>query len=233
VWQNLARAAPVGLHCRPTTPRPRPNGAVDLGPLAPVAGIEIRPATPGDDWAVRSLFGALHAHNASLDLLFALAEGWEATLGEHLVRVRADGEGITLLAWRAGEPVGLLMMDGHVDSPLFRYRKWVELLALYVAPVARGSGLADRLLLAGVAWARACGAARVQLYVTACNEPARRFYARARFRPVQEIWRLDLDQSEPDSQADAACEAVHASGHQLLSPTKHSLADETERERPV
>jgi len=233
VWGNLASAAPVDLRCRLTAPQRRSNGAADrIGP-ASAGSIDLRPAAAGDDWAVRGLFVALHSHNATLDPLFALADGWETTLDEHLARIREDRAGITLLAWRASEPVGLLMMDSHVDSPLFRFRRWVELLALYVAPPVRGTGLADRLLRVGVAWAHARGAARVQLYVTASNEPARRFYARGGFRPVQEIWRLDLGRPAPGGEPDAGCEAVHASGHHLLSPTQHRLADEIERDQPA
>lgn len=83
-------------------------------------------------------------------------------------------------------------MEAHTDSPLFRYRHWAELVALYVDPAFRCSGLAWRMMETGRHWAADRGLDRVQLFVTASNEQARRFYARAGFRPVQEIWRLEV-----------------------------------------
>lgn len=167
----------------------------------------VRVAENDDDWAVHHLFGALHTHNAELDPRFALAEGWNAVLDEHLVHVRAVGNGITLLAWGNQQPLGLLMMEGHTDSPLFRHRRWAELLALYVEPAARSRRVADSLLHAGSAWAQSCGYDRIQLYVTASNQRAQRFYTRVGFQRVQEIWRFDLPPVAHPAQAlDQACE---------------------------
>jgi ribosomal protein S18 acetylase RimI-like enzyme len=84
------------------------------------------------------------------------------------------------------------MASEHVDSPLFRHRCWAELAALYVAPAARGGDVADRLLTEALAWAGERGAGEVRLYVTVSNERARRFYASADFRPLQEIWTTAL-----------------------------------------
>lgn len=111
--------------------------------------ITIRAALPADDWAVHRLFEALHAYNASLDRRFALADEWCHVLDEHLAHTRAAGHGLTLLAWEAAQPIGLLMMDGHTDSPLFKHRRWAELLALYVTPEARGGAVAIGLLTQG------------------------------------------------------------------------------------
>jgi ribosomal protein S18 acetylase RimI-like enzyme len=186
----------------------------------------VRPATPRETWAVQALFGALHAHNAALDPRFALADGWEQVLREHLAHTRAAGHGLTLLAWEGRTPIGLLMMDGHSDSPLFRHRRWGELLALYVAPAAQGSGLADALLDAGIAWAHERGYERVQLYVTATNLRARRFYRRAGFHPVQEIWRREIGPSPQTPPDDPTCAAAYAHGHDLLSIHPHHLLPE-------
>jgi GNAT superfamily N-acetyltransferase len=188
------------------------------------AAITIAPAAPADDEVVRALFGALHMYNTALDPRFALADGWEAVLDQHLLHVREAGHGLTLLAWCGQEPVGLAMFDGHLDSPLFRHRRWCELLALYVAGEARGAGVADRLLEDGIAWARARGYERMQLYVTATNLPAKRFYARSGFRPVQEIWRRELDAAGPPIEDCPIDAAVFAQGHELLTPHHHHYA---------
>jgi ribosomal protein S18 acetylase RimI-like enzyme len=188
--------------------------------------VAVRRAESHEEWAVRALFGALHAYNAALDLRFALAAGWEQVLHEHLAHTRAAGHGLTLLAWVDTAPVGLIMLDGHSDSPLFLHRRWAELLALYVAPEGQGCGVADTLLDAGLAWAHECGFERVQLYVTATNVRAKRFYARAGFRPVQEIWRRELGIATATPPDDPACDVAYASGHDLLSVHPHHLVPE-------
>lgn len=191
--------------------------------------LTIRPATLADEWAVQQLFGALHAFNTTLDPRFALADGWQAILHEHLHQGTSHQLSLTLLAWAGREPVGLLMMDGHIDSPLFRHRQWAELLALYIDSSWRGSALAERLVAAGTAWARQHGYERIQLYVTRSNVAAQGFYARHGFRPVQEIWRLELgggSRSLADS-PDRAAGQAH--GQHLLSIHQHGLlGDESE-----
>lgn len=194
------------------------------------SAIAIRPADPPDEWAVRELFGALHEHNAALDPRFALGDGWERVLHEHLLHERAAGHGLTLLGWDESRPVGLLMIDGHSDSPLFRHRRWAELLALYVAPEAQGRGVADRLLGEAIAWTHSRGYERIQLYVTVTNLQARRFYARCGFRPVQEIWRRELGAASVTPPEDPNCDAAYASGHDLLSVHPHHIAPDTTSE---
>ncbi len=169
------------------------------------------------------MFGELHTLNASFDPRFALADGWEHIVSEHLEHVRATGLGLTLLAWCDEVPVGLIMMGVHSDSPLFRHRHWAELLAIYVVPEARGSTVAEQLLVAGAAWAHEQGYERIQLYVTASNHRAKHFYKRAGFRPVQEIWRLELGHAHVNPPADLASEAVYAHHQDLLSTSSHRL----------
>ena len=189
--------------------------------------ITIRSVRADEDWAVRHLFGQLHQFNASLDGRFALADGWERILDEHLCHVRAAGHGLTMLAWEETTPVGLLMMDGHTDSPLFRHRHWAELLALYVAPEVRGTRLAQRLVTIGTTWAHGRGYERVQLYVTASNAHAKRFYASVGFSPAQEVWRAELGPSAVLPPNDPDCEAIYAHGHDLLAPHTHHLGGDS------
>ncbi|MCS7002069.1 MAG: GNAT family N-acetyltransferase [Dehalococcoidia bacterium] len=175
--------------------------------MTPVA--RLAPATLDQFDAVADLFGALHAFNASLDPRFALAPTWRERLAAYFRQTVDDPGTLWLLAW-APHPVGLLVMQTHLDSPLFAHRRWAELAAIYVAPEHRGGGLAQALLAAAERWTASRGLDRIQLYVTATNEAARAFYRRGGYRPVQEVWRLDVT-PDPD--------AV------VLPPTAHETED--------
>lgn len=180
------------------------------------------------------LFGALHAYNASLDPRFALADGWEHWLHEFLEHERTHDHSATFVAVRADEAIGLAIMDGHVDSPLYRHRYWAELVALYVDPPARGAGVADTLLAAGRDWAVDRGFDRLQLYVTADNEPAKRLYARVGLRPTQEIWATDLGVRAacPPRHDDHINGPAYARGHHVLSVSQNHLHAADQEEEP-
>jgi GNAT superfamily N-acetyltransferase len=183
--------------------------------------VVVRPAAPHDDRSLRRLFAELHGFNASLDPRFALAEGWEEVFASHLEHERQMRHGATWLAEAGSHPAGFLMVDGHVDSPLFQDRRWAEVLALYVVPEWRKRGVAQTMLAAAAEWASGHGYDRLQLHVTASNSPARAFYASAGFVPVQEIWRLDLPKADVVPPGDPECEAIYALGHALLGGHVH------------
>lgn len=187
-----------------------------MTPIATTATLALRPAADDEFWAVARLFAALHQFNAGLDPRFRLAEGWEPLLRAHFVRTHSSPGALWLLAWRGGEPVGLLLLEAHTDSPLFSERRWAELVALYVAPGQRGGDLGRRLVAVANDWAAAHGFDRLQLYVTAANERAKHFYTSCGLAPVQEIWRTELT---PVSGAipppDPSCEADGHAAHQI------------------
>lgn len=188
-----------------------------------------------DDFeAVATLFAALHGYNASLDEKFALAENWRTLLHEHFARTYASDCALWLLAWQDKQPVGLLVLEGHIDSPLFHHRHWVELVALYVDPSQRGTGLSQQLLLEAQAWTATRGYDRMQLYVTTRNEHARAFYRRCGCYPVQEIWRMDVEPHSPHAPhfVDPSAKTANAEtgcGSDLLENGRHHLAMETEQ----
>jgi GNAT superfamily N-acetyltransferase len=184
----------------------------------------VRPATTEEFWAVAELFAALHAFNASLDPCFRLAEGWEALLLAHFERTHHAPGALWLLAWHGSTPVGLLLIEAHSDSLLFAERQWAELVALYVVPAFQGSTLGRTLVERGKQWAACHGFDRMQLYVTASNERAKRFYARCGLYLTQEIWRVDLAPAPGATPPpDPSCEPQgHAS--QQLELGHHHLA---------
>ncbi len=162
-------------------------------PPAPCAGQEweVRRAQRADMAAVKVLFGRLHAFNAALDARFALSDGWEPLFDAALERALQGDEAVCFIAreTQTDLPCGFALAAVHRDSDLWRYHEWVEVEALYVEDRWRGRGLAEALLERSCDWAECVGQLAVQLYVTASNERAIRFYQHAGFRTTQEIMR--------------------------------------------
>ncbi len=159
----------------------------------PTAGIEIRRAAYEEYPLVRDLFHALHTYNASLDPRFALADRWEPQLLGTFTDTHDHHAHLWLLAFREGQPVGLLWGKEVRDSPIFRNRSWVELVAIYVSPAGQGCGVAAALVERLEEWTRAKGQDSIQAFVTASNERALRFYAKQGFHVSQKIARRILE----------------------------------------
>ncbi|WP_026369187.1 GNAT family N-acetyltransferase [Kallotenue papyrolyticum] len=155
--------------------------------------IDITVAQPDDADEVIRLFGALHQHNATLDPRFALAEGWQALVRVYLHQAQQAQDSLWLLARHAGRAIGFILVEVHLDAPLYRHRRWAEIVGLYVEPAYRGRQVAQQLVARAVAWARERQLGVMQLYVTAGNYRARRFYARQGFITSQVIMRRTLD----------------------------------------
>ncbi len=146
--------------------------------------------------SIVDLFGALHRYNASLDAHFTLADGWENLLCREFHDTANHPDHLWLVVKEGDQAVGLLIAAIHTDSPMFRYRQWVEVEALYVAPSHRCMGIAQRLLDRAYQWAEAQGLSRVQLYVTASNDQAQSVYTDQGFSVTQAIMRKSLGSSE-------------------------------------
>ncbi len=116
-------------------------------------------------------FGSRHA-----DWVDAPAERWQSRLTQVPLTLVAQ-EGAEVVGVVSGQPVG---------------QEWVELISMWVAPAARGTGLAGRLIDEVVAWAG--GQNRMTyLMVRADNVRARKSYERAGFvdTGVPEGWPAD------------------------------------------
>jgi ribosomal protein S18 acetylase RimI-like enzyme len=149
--------------------------------------VEMRVLTP-DDWPIwREL------------RLAALAEAPYA-FGSRLADWQGDGDRGE--RWRArlgipgsynvvavvdGRPVG--MASGVPTGD----RGVVELISMWVDPVARGRGVGDQLIAAVEGWARRVGADVVRLAVAKGNEAAAALYWRNGFRDTGELGELMPD----------------------------------------
>lgn len=154
----------------------------------------IRQAKPEDVAAIKELFRKLHAFNASLDPRFALSDVWETYFDAAIQQALRGGEWLCLIACETGTnvPCGFALASVHRDSGMWHYHEWVEVEALYVEDTWRGRGLAEVLLARACEWAERIGYSVVQLYVTASNERAIRFYRHAGFGETQAIMRKVL-----------------------------------------
>jgi GNAT superfamily N-acetyltransferase len=105
----------------------------------------------------------------------------ELILDERRWRQRIDSAA-TFMAWRDGQPVGMAtgLADGLGQGSELP-GSW-QLVAMWVDPSARGSGVAGRLVDAVARYARAEGAPALTLWVTDVNDRARAFYLRLGFR---------------------------------------------------
>jgi GNAT superfamily N-acetyltransferase len=100
---------------------------------------------------------------------------WRLHLGARSGRDRP------LVAEVGGAAAGLAWAKVDAGDPLL-----VNLFQVWVAPEARGHGVAAALLDAAIAWARARGARAMGLGVVCGNNAARRLYERAGFRAFGE-----------------------------------------------
>ena len=120
---------------------------------------------------------------AELDAATHLFEGYQAFYGrEHpegavrafLAKRLERGDSVVLLAWRDGEAVGFAQLYPSFAS-LSLAPSWI-LNDLFVAPAARGGGVARALMNSVRQAAEANGAAEVFLQTANDNAPARALY---------------------------------------------------------
>lgn len=106
---------------------------------------------------------------------------------ERVSRAAAGNTRAIFLAFDGADCVGLA---GCVDDDLGADR---QLVSMWVAPSHRGTGMANRLVQAVLAWAGEAGARRIGLWVTQDNEPARQLYERAGFSVTGDVRTLPSD----------------------------------------
>lgn len=134
---------------------------------------QLRRAVIGDEPILRAL---------RLQALAEAPEAFGSTYERELARTTLDWQrwmapGVTFILSAPGGAGGLVAGQHDAADPAV-----VHLMALWVHPELRGSGAADELVAAVLAWARVEGASTVRLEVMQANGRARRLYERAGFR---------------------------------------------------
>jgi GNAT superfamily N-acetyltransferase len=130
-----------------------------------------RLAQPGDHAALAALWhqGWHDGHGAHTPAAVVAAR----TAAYFRCRVPDLGDGLRV-AGPDGQPLGMCLTDGD------------EIDLLFVAPAARGTGLAGRLLADGESRLRAAGITEARLVCVTGNQRAMRFYIRSGWHPLQE-----------------------------------------------
>jgi len=143
-----------------------------------LAAFSIRPFT-ADEWPayrairLRALADAPDAFSTTLDTQQVLPpETWAARLSA----AAASGRDYPLVAELQGQAVGMAWAKVDADDASI-----VNLFQMWVAPEARGQGVAGALLDEAIRWAGARGAQALQLGVNCANLPAVRLYERTGF----------------------------------------------------
>jgi len=135
--------------------------------------VNIRRAAAGDEGPLREL---------RLQALADAPDAFGSTYERELARTVDDwrrwlSPGATFIAEDGMVACGLVACARDAADAAI-----VHLMAMWVAPAARGSGPADALVNEVIAWARADGARVVRLQVVQDNVRARRLYERHGFR---------------------------------------------------
>jgi GNAT superfamily N-acetyltransferase len=124
---------------------------------------------------LRALADAPEAFASTLEEEESHPDGWWQDIVGSTVRHPRGG---LWIAEEAGEAAGM------VFSRLSPSRDTVRLGAMWVDPRYRRRGAGGALVASVAAWARANGAARMDLWVAEDNRSARRLYERAGFTPT-------------------------------------------------
>ena len=151
----------------------------------------VRLARTSDLAVALPLWEALHREHEAQDPRYRLGE--DATLrwsNDFRTWARSPSDRI----WLALDPeaVGLLTAHLYEPAPTFAPLSMVYVDDLYVAPEARGRGVATALLGAARAWGTEAGATQLRAGVLARNAAGRAFWAREGGEDFSVIVTLDL-----------------------------------------
>lgn len=147
----------------------------------PRGQVILRPTRVSDAEAYRSLrLAALQAHPEAFGADYESSAARPIAFWQDRMQTGAGGpHGVTYVAEAAGELIG---MTSLVRNDLLKTRHSASIFGVYVQHSWRGTGVAEALLQACVAWARDLELRLVKLGVVTTNTSAIRLYSRCGFQ---------------------------------------------------
>ncbi len=136
----------------------------------------IRRARRGDRTAIAALWQALLESHAEIDRAFALRGDASCHVDREVERALADAACGAWIAEEAGACVGFCIARHEQAPPLAAESSRVAVTELLVERSARRRGVGRALVAAALDWARARGAARVEVRVAARNAEGQAFW---------------------------------------------------------
>ncbi|MGW0182055.1 N-acetyltransferase family protein [Nocardia sp. NPDC003345] len=112
--------------------------------------------------------------------------------GEHRWREWTTKRDAFFVAESGARPVGSAGVIETGDGP--------ELVSMWTAPVARRTGVSDRLVRAAIEWARRAGHRKLRLWVVEGNRAAERLYLRTGFTRTGAVRPCGADDPRPENE---------------------------------
>ena len=136
----------------------------------------VRLARPSDLAVALPLWEALHREHEARDPRYRLSDDASARWSTDFRSWTRSGSDRVWLAVDGGEAVGLLTAHIYEPAPVFAPSTLIYVDDLYVAPAARRSGLAARLLGEARQWGVDVGATQLRAGVLAQNAAGLAFW---------------------------------------------------------
>ena len=169
----------------------------DLAPTgrSPVAGVDVRLATPDEIDVVQRLVdqeAVFHASSPILRPYLGPSTG-DAVRAELVADLAADDHGF-LVARLDGADVGVLCVEPGLGSPLYIPDGACYIAATAVLPQTRRAGVGAALVDAAFEWALAHGHLAACLHFATANRTSTSFWTGIGFTPVMAHMRRRLDE---------------------------------------
>jgi ribosomal protein S18 acetylase RimI-like enzyme len=138
--------------------------------------VSVRRAVRGDAAAIAALWRSLFETHAAIDPAFALREGAETKLVIAVLRALDDRGAAVWVAEREGACVAFCTARVEHATTLASEACRVAIDEIAVSAAWRRGGLGRELVEAALAWAKQCGAQRVEVRVAARNTAGQAFW---------------------------------------------------------
>jgi len=162
------------------------------GGSAMTGEVRIREAERRDLEALAALWLEFMEFHASRDADLAVCDGAEGHWKKWAAGKMESRDSVVAAAERNGRTVGYAVATIKERSPVFKRRRYGEIMETAVTADARGGGIGSRLYDFVMSWLKRKDVDWAWLEVAAKNETAGEFWERKGFRPFLETHQRDI-----------------------------------------